>query len=217
MCDQLISYYVAHLHLFVHSGMGGKDVAAAIRHINKGKKANEPVFDPSKLPPGSIIAVDLSTLLVPYVKTQSGTAQVTAVPLQSCTSIQDKLELMYKKKVAPRKWNLVLVIDGTFPFKDQVVRGSRNRTKELAIEQVNAIRSGHNFEANVVKKLRKAERGMASVTCDVVANAVEWAKKRPGKTCVSWFENVCIHNNTFVDLLYRFSVARLRPMLRCPI
>ena len=78
----------------------------------------------------------------------------------------------------------MLVIDGIFRFKDQVMRGSRNRTKEIAIERVNAIRRGHNFDADVVKQLRKAERGMAGVTCDVVANAVEWAKKRPGRTCV---------------------------------
>ena len=55
--------------------MGGKDVAKAIRRINKGKKRNEPVFDPELLPPGSIMASDLSTVLVPHVKTSAGAAQ----------------------------------------------------------------------------------------------------------------------------------------------
>ena len=75
--------------------MGGKDLAKAIRRINKGSKANEPVFDPTLLPAGSIIAVDLSTLLVPYIKSSEGAAQMSAVPVQSCTCIQDKLESMY--------------------------------------------------------------------------------------------------------------------------
>ena len=70
-----------------------------------------------------------------------------------------------------------MIIDDTFLFKDQVLRDSRNRTKEIAIEPVNAFRRGHNFDADVVKQLRKAERGMVGETCDVVANTVEWAKK----------------------------------------
>ena len=179
--------------------MGGKNLAAVIRHINKGKKANEPVFDPAKLPPGSIIAVDLSTILVPYVKTQEGTAQTTAVPVQSCTSIQDKLEVMYKKKVAPREWKLVLVVDGTFLFKDQVVRGSRNKIKQSSIEKVNNIRSKRKFDSALIKQLRRAEKGMACVTCDVVANAVEWANKRPGVTCVSLF--TCIQYHYIIYLI----------------
>ena len=164
--------------------MGGKDLAAAIRRIHKKGKANEPVFDPEILPEGSIIAVDLSTLLVPYLKTDAGAAQSTAVPMQSCNCIQDKLEVMYLHKVEPRKWRLVLVIDGSFPFKDQVVRSQRNKIKEAAIATLDKIRKG-DYDASLLRKLRKAEKGSVRVTCDVVANAVKWAKKRPGLTTVS--------------------------------
>ena len=164
--------------------MGGKQLAAAIRRINKGKKANEPVFDPALLPPGSIIAVDLSTFLVPFIKSDAGTAQLTSVPLQSCTSVRDKLEVMYTKKVEPYQWKMVLVVDATFAFKDQVVRQSRNKVKETAARTVASIRSLENFDTALVKRLRRAEKGMVNVTCDVVANAVEWSKKRPGITSV---------------------------------
>ena len=54
--------------------MGVKHLAKAIRHINKGNKANEPMFDEILLPSGSIIAVDLSILLVPYIKSIEGVA-----------------------------------------------------------------------------------------------------------------------------------------------
>ena len=52
--------------------MGGKGVGAKIRRLNKGKKPHEPVFDPDELPEGSIIAVDISTMLVPFVKSDEG-------------------------------------------------------------------------------------------------------------------------------------------------
>ena len=163
--------------------MGGKDLAKAIRRIHKKIKANEPVFDPKLLPEGSIIAVDLSTLLVPYLKTDAGAAQATAVPTQSCTCIQDKLEVMYLHKIKPRKWRLVLVIDGTFAFKDEVVRSQRNKTKEAAAENLDKIRKG-NYDVSLLRKLRRAEKSSVRVTCDVVANAVKWSKKRPGLTTV---------------------------------
>ena len=164
--------------------MGGKQLAAAIRRINKGKKANEPVFDPALLPPGSIIAVDLSTFLVPFIKADAGTAQLTSVPLQSCTSVRDKLEVMYTQKFEPYQWKMLLVVDAAFAFKDEVVRQSRNKVKEDAARKVANIRSLENFDFATVKRLRRAEKGMVSVTCDVIANAVEWTKKRPGITSV---------------------------------
>ena len=158
-------------------------MAAAIRHIHKKGKANEPVFDPELLSEGSIIAVDLSTLLVPYLKTDVGATQATAVPTQSCTCIQDKLEVMYLHKIKPHKWRLVLVIDGTFAFKDEVVRSQRNKTKETATENLNKIRKG-NYDVSLLRKLRRAEKSSVRVTCDVVVNAVKWSKKRPGLTTV---------------------------------
>ena len=79
--------------------MGGKDVVKRIRRINKDNKPHEPVYDPELLPAGSIISVDVSTLLVPFVKSNEGSAQLTAIPLQSVTSVQDKLELIYLKKI----------------------------------------------------------------------------------------------------------------------
>ena len=85
--------------------MGGKDIAAAIRKIHKKSKANEPVFDPELLPAESIIAVDLSTILVSFVKSDADAAQSTCIPIQSCTCVQDKLEIMYLKKVKPREWD----------------------------------------------------------------------------------------------------------------
>ena len=169
--------------------MGGKDIAKAIRKIHKKTKANEPVFDPELLPAGSIIAVDLSTILVPFVKSDAGAAQSTAIPTQSCTCVQDKLEVMYLKKIKPRQWRLVLVVDGSFAFKDQVVRHKRNQTKEAAARTLRSIREGE-YNSSVMRKLRRAEKGSVGVTCDVVANAVEWAKKRPGITTVS--VSICI-------------------------
>ena len=100
--------------LFASAPMGGKDVAAAIRKLHKRKKPNEPVFDASVLPPGSIAAVDLSTILVPYIKSDECAAQTTAVPKQSCTSICDRLECMYLQKIKPFGWLMVLVVDGRY-------------------------------------------------------------------------------------------------------
>ena len=165
--------------------MGGKNLAKAIRRINKGSKANEPTLDPKLFPAGSIIAVDLSTLLVPYVKSKEGAAQTSAVPAQSCTCIEDKLEAMYLKKIKPRKWRMVSVIDASLDFKDEVVRASRNKIKEAAMRELIAIRGVGDRDASLLKKLRKAEKGISSVTNDVIANAVKWSRKRPGLTCVS--------------------------------
>ena len=164
--------------------MGGKDLAKAIRRINKGSKANEPIFDETLLPPGSIIAVDLSTLLVPYIKSSEGAAQMSAVPVQSCTCIQDKLEAMYLKKIRPRKWRMIAVFDASLKFKDDVVRAARNKTKEAAMRKLTAIRQG-NEDTALLKNLRRAEKGIATVTNDVIANAVKWCQKRPGITSAS--------------------------------
>ena len=113
--------------------MGGKELTKAIRRINKGSKTNEPVFDPVLLPPDSIIAVDLSTLIVPYIKSNEGTVQMSAVPVQSCTCIQDKMETMYLKKIRTRKWRMIVVVDSSLNFKDEVVRESHNKTKEVVM------------------------------------------------------------------------------------
>ena len=75
--------------------MGGKNIASKLRSINKGKKPHESVYDPEVLPRGSIIAADVSTLLVPFVKSNEGAAQSNAMPRQSVTCIQDKLEVIY--------------------------------------------------------------------------------------------------------------------------
>ena len=87
--------------------MGGKGVANKIRRINKGKKPHEPVYDPELLPPGSIIAVDISTILVPFVKSNEGAAQANAMPKQSVTSVIDidKLEVIYIKRLSPSVTN----------------------------------------------------------------------------------------------------------------
>ena len=167
--------------------MGGKDVAKAIRRKHKGKTPNEPVFQPEKLPSGSIIAMDLSIFLVNFVKSDEGSAQVTSSPLQSCTSVQDRLDFFYIKECEPRGWKLLPVVDASFQFKDDVVRANRNKLKSDARDMVDKIRQEQNFDAELVKKLRRAEKRMAAVTCDVVANAVQWARKRPGKTSVIMF------------------------------
>ena len=169
--------------LFASAPMGGKDVAAAIRKLNKGKKPNEPVFDASVLPPGSIAAVDLSTILVPYIKSDECAAQMTAVPKQSCTSICDRLECMYLQKIKPFGWLMVLVVDGTFKFKDEVVQHLRNKTKESGSLALASIRASRR-DRSLLKKLRRAEKACVSVTCDVVANVLEWCNKRPDKITV---------------------------------
>ena len=76
------------------------------------------------------------------------------------------------------------MIDGNFPFKDQVVRRQRNKAKENATVTLDKIRKG-NYDVSLLHKLRRAEKGSVSVTCDVVANAVKWSQKRPGLTTVS--------------------------------
>ena len=164
--------------------MGGTDVAKAIRRIGKGKTANEPVFQPEKLPRGSIIAMDLSIFLVNCIKSDAGSAQVTSSPLQSCTSVQDKLEYLFIKKCKPRGWKLLPVVDATFLFKDEVVRHKRNKAKVDGRVEVVSIRQ-KNCAADLVKKLRRAEKKMAAVTCDVVVNAVQWARKRSDETSVT--------------------------------
>ena len=77
------------------TAMGGKGVAAKIRRTKKGKKPHEPVYDPELLPPGSIIAVDVSTMLVHFVKSNEGAVQANAMPTQSVISVVDKMEMIY--------------------------------------------------------------------------------------------------------------------------
>ena len=79
------------------------------------------------------------------------------------------------------------MVEASFLFKDDVVREKRNKLKSDGRDVVAAIRQEENFDAELVKKLRRAEKKMAAVTCDVVANAVQWARKRPGKTSVIMF------------------------------
>ena len=107
--------------------MGGKDVAAKIRKINKGGKPHEPVYDPDKLPADSIIVIDVSTMLVPFVKSDEGAAQQTTMPAQSVKSIQDKMETIYLKQVVPLNHKMLYVVNVTFKFKDQVVRHKCNK------------------------------------------------------------------------------------------
>lgn len=159
-------------------------MAAAIRKLQKGSKPNQPVFDAELLPKGSIIAMDLSTFLVPFVKSQEGAAQTTAVPVQSCTSVQDKLETIFLRKIKPRGWRLLLVVDANFGFKDEVVRAARNKVKEKAQQDLIGIRAVRDMQPDLVRKLRRAEKRISSVSNDVVANAVVWAQKRPGITQV---------------------------------
>ena len=175
--------------------MGVKDLAKTIRRINKGKKANEPIFDTEILTPGSIIAVDVNTFLVPAIKSNEVAAQISAVPVQSCTCIQDKLEALYLKKFKPRKWRMLNVFDASFNFKDEVIRASRNKIKEKAMQQLIDIRATVNSDTSLLKKLRRAEKGIVGVSNDVVANVVKWANKRPGITSVSACHNICTHTS----------------------
>ena len=100
--------------------MGGKGICAKIRRLNKGKKPHEPIYDPDELPAGSIIAVDVSTMLV-----------------QSARKLQ-------------------------------------------------AARRATVFTKKMITQVRRAEKGTAKVTCDVVANLVRWTQRRPGITAVSF-------------------------------
>ena len=124
--------------------MGGKDVAKRIRRINKGKKPHEPVYDPEVLPANSIIAVDISTLLVPFIKSQAGSAQVTSIPVQSATSVQDKLELIYLKKMVKHGHRMLCTFDSTLPFKDQCVRHKRDQIVNKAKARLARLRSSRN-------------------------------------------------------------------------
>ena len=99
------------------------------------------------------------------------------------------------KKCESNGWKLLAVVDATFPFKDDVVRAKRNKLKEDARAMVEQIRQEQNFDTELLKKLRRAEKRMAGVTCDVVANAVQWTRRRPGKTAVILFAffNSCVN------------------------
>ena len=164
--------------------MGGKGVVKKIRRINKGKKPHEPVYDPELLPPGSIIAVDISTILVPFVKSNEGAAQANAMPKQSVTSVIDKLEVIYIKKVAPFRHKLLCVVDASFSFKDQVVRHKRIKIATNAAQQLAAARKVKVFSDALIKKVRRAEKNVAKVTCDVISNLLQWTQRRPGITAV---------------------------------
>ena len=78
---------------------------------------------------------------------------------------------------------MVLVVDGTFKFKDEVARHLRNMTKESGSLALASIRASRR-DRSLLKKLRRAEKACVSVTCDVVANVLEWCKKRPDKVTV---------------------------------
>ena len=163
---------------------GGKGMAAEIRRINKGKKPHEPVYDPELLPAGSIIAVDISTILVPFVKSNEGAAQSNALPAQSVTSIKDKLEVVLMKKIAPFNHKMLCVVDGSFLFKDEVVRHKRNKIVTDGLSKLAAARSAEVFSDALIKQVRRAEKNASKVTCDVIANVIKWTQRRPGITAV---------------------------------
>ena len=67
---------------------------------------------------------------------------------------------------------MVLVVDGTFKFKDEVVSHLRNKTKESGSLTLDSIR-GIRHDRSLLKKLRRDEKPCVIVTCDVVANVLE--------------------------------------------
>ena len=166
-------------------GGGGKGICKKIRKINKGKKPHEPVYDPAELPAESIVAVDVSTVLVPFVKSDEGAAQQNAIPKQSATSVMDRMEGLYVKKLEPFSHKMLCCVDAALLFKDQVVRHKRNKIALESARRLQAARSATVFTKKLITQVRKAEKGTAKVTCDVIANVVRWAQRRPGITAVS--------------------------------
>ena len=67
----------------------------------------------------------------------------------------------------------------------------KRMTQELYV--VYEKREGE-YDSSVMRKLRRVEKGSVGVTCDVVANTVEWTNKRQGITKVS----VCICINLYL-------------------
>ena len=122
------------------------------------------MFDPTLLTVGSIIAVDLSTILVQFVNSDAGFTQSTSIPTQpykSYTCAQDNAVgsyVTYLKTIKIRQWRLVLVMDGSFAFKDQVVRHKRNQTKETSTRTLRSIREGE-YHSSVMFKLRRVCNG----------------------------------------------------------
>ena len=158
-------------------------------------KTNEPVFD---LESGIIVRWINNCGRLEYYsgdirKIRWDTTQSTSIPTKPCTCVQDKLEVMYLKKIKSSQWRLVVVVDESFAFKDQVVRYKRNQTKEDDSRTLRSIREGE-YDSSVMRKLRRVEKGSVGVTCDVVANTVEWTNKRQGITKVS----VCICINLYL-------------------
>ena len=88
---------------------------------------------------------------------------------------------------------MIAVVDSSLNFKDEVVRAARNKTKEVAMRQLIAIRGVADKDTSLLKKLRRTEKGVVSVTNDVIANAVKWSAKRPKLTSVS-NRNTQTHN-----------------------
>ena len=102
-------------------GGGGNGVCKKIRRINKGEKPHESVYDPENLPANSTIAVDVSTMLVPFMKSDEGASQQNVMSIQSATSIMDRMESVYVKKMKSFSHKMLCCVNASFRFKDQVV------------------------------------------------------------------------------------------------
>ena len=78
---------------------------------------------------------------------------------------------------------MIAVFDTSLKFKDDVVRAAHNKTKEVVMRKLIIILQGDE-DTTLLKKLRRAEKGIVTVTNDVIVNAVQWCQKRPGITSV---------------------------------
>ena len=94
------------------------------------------------------------------------------------------MEVIYIKKVVPFRHKLLCVVDASFAFKDQVVRHKRSKIVTNAAQELAAARNAKVFSDALIKKVRRAEKNVAKVTCDVISNLVQWTQQRPGITVV---------------------------------
>ena len=82
--------------------------------------------------------------MVPFVKSDEGSAQQTTIPTQSVTSVQDTLETIYIKKLVPYKIKILCVINTTTTPCDE----STDPTWEDHIWEEAAALNGDLMEVN---------------------------------------------------------------------
>ena len=62
---------------------------------------------------------------------------------------------------------MLCVVDAIFSFKDQVVRHKRSKILTNPSQQRASVHNAKVFSDSLIKKVRRVEKNVAKVTCDV--------------------------------------------------